>query len=224
MPAHRLNPSTFFTVALLFILSCNENSESSTDQSDSMFQKVQHEDLHTPFHDTAVSSHTTAVTGEVLADMNSHLKKVHKTGNVDKDFLEMLKIFIEAESELAYLELAKGTNNNLKDLADSIKATSTQSFQLIERQISKTKNRLSYSSGFYIAMARYLNAINNDEGLVGLKTMDMQFVNMLLKHHEKANAVMEIYLKYGKNEELKKLVESFIQTYQSQTEHLARLQ
>lgn len=224
MPAHRLNPSTFFTVVLLFILSCNENSESSTDQSDSMFQKIQHEDLHTPFHDTAVSSHTTAATGEVLADMNSHLKKVHKTGNVDKDFLEMLKIFIEAESELAYLELAKGTNNSLKDLADSIKATSKQSFQLIERQISKTKNGSSHSSDFYSAVARYLNAINIDVDLVGLKTGDMQFVNMLLKHHEKTKAVMEIYLKYGKNEELKKLVEGFIQTYQSQTEHLHRLQ
>lgn len=120
------------------------------------------------------------------------------TGNPDNDFAAMMKIHHMGAIEMAQLELAKGSDAGLKQMAG----------KMIEAQQSEIAELNSFLSGhqahgggngFYNEVMNQMKNMKMDMDHSG--SVDKQFAEMMIPHHQGAISMVNAYLKNGAHEE-----------------------
>ena len=210
----------FFSCVLLIFTACNQNPSDSRNQPDSSSKQIKHEDLHDNSHDTANILHTgDKGLGDIIPDMQSHLKNIHKTNNIDRDFISAMNILHQAELEMAYMELTTGKIAELKKIAQEIK--NNEMFSKLKVDVSITAK--ADSEAFYKELANYLKNISRPK-IAELRDIDSQFANYLKYHHQISLGLMQILLKFSRNEEVKSIVSSIQSEYETQLLELGKIQ
>jgi uncharacterized protein (DUF305 family) len=175
------------------------------------------------------SSGTTNSTGDTIAiagqSMMSlmqrnmdQMKAMPSTGNPDNDFAAMMKTHHMGALEMAQLEVAKGQNPQLKQMAQ----------KMIDEQQQEIAQLNSFLSGhqahgggdaFYKDVMRQMNNMKMDMDHSG--SMDKQFAQMMIPHHQGAIDMARSYLKSGAHEEqLKTMANKIIQDQQQEINDL----
>jgi uncharacterized protein (DUF305 family) len=201
------------------LISCNNNEEtSSTTNADSANHSTEATHAAT---DTTASNTTTTGNSSMMDIMNKNMqdmKTMQSTRNPDNDFAAMMKTHHMGALEMAQLEVAQGTNAELKKMAQ----------KMIDEQQKEIAELNTFLSGheahgggdaFYKEVMSQMNnmkMVMSHEG-----SIDMQFAQMMIPHHQGAIDMSKAYIKAGAHEDkLKSMANKLIADQQKEIKDL----
>lgn len=202
----------FFCIALAGLVACGNNeSESNKDNHDTSSTN----------HDTH-SGNAQAASGKSMMQMMQEsmdqMKAVKSTGNPDNDFAALMKIHHMGALEMAQVEVAQGNDQQIKQMAQ--KMIDDQ-----QKEIAELNNFLSgheaHGGGdqFYKDVISQMGNMKMDMDHSG--SVDKQFVQMMIPHHQGAIDMARAYLKSGAHEaKLKTMANNIIAAQQKEIKDL----
>lgn len=202
------------------ILACNNDSTNSTAHSDSTSHSTTTENSA---NNTQSQNNTANTAGSMsMMDMMNKnmqdMKAVQSTGNPDNDFAALMKVHHMGALEMAQAEIARGTDAEMKAMAQ--KMVDEQ-----QREIAELNTFLSgheaHGGGdaFYKEVMSQMNNMKMDMDHSG--SIDKQFAQMMIPHHQGAIDMARAYLKAGAHEEkLKTMANKLIADQQKEIQQL----
>ncbi|GAA4336755.1 DUF305 domain-containing protein [Flaviaesturariibacter amylovorans] len=155
--------------------------------------------------------------GLMQANMEQ-MKAMPSTGNPDNDFAGLMKIHHMGAIEMAQLELAQGTDSEVKAMAQ----------KMLDAQQGEVAQLNSFLSGhsahgggeaFYKEVTAGMGNMKMDMDHSG--SVDKQFVQMMIPHHLGAIDMAKAYLKSGAHEaQLKTMANKIISDQQKEIQDL----
>lgn len=186
-------------LALAFSLSlgaCNDES-STTITSDSSSNTANHTDT------AGTGTQTTGTTDgrsmmQIMNSMMENMKSMQTTGNPDNDFAAMMKAHHLSAIEMAQVEIATGTDPQIKQMAQKM-------LDEQQKEVAELNTFLSGHSAhgggdaFFKESMAIMNNMKMDMDHSG--SIDKQFVQMMIPHHQTAIDMAKAYLKVDSHEE-----------------------
>jgi uncharacterized protein (DUF305 family) len=202
----------------LFILAClssailaacngnNSNSTTSTDSSATANQSTTAENTAAP---TSPTNNASATFKEAMDKMMSDMHSMQMSGDPDHDFATMMKQHHQGAIDMANIEVAKGSNAELKQVAqkiidDSQKDNSDLTAFLGSHQPSK---KTDFGKNQMDKMMKSMNMDMKESGDV-----DKDFAMMMSMHHQDGIQMAKDYLKVATAEETKKVANNTIKS------------
>lgn len=139
------------------------------------------------------------------------------TGDPDYDFATMMLLHHKGGVSMANIEIGEGTDAKIRNLAEAIKESQLKDTDVLKEFISAHKNS-EPDTAFLREMKAQLDDSNNDmQNTMQMRgNTDQLFRTLMAIHHEHGEALMRIYLKYGKYETLKALAQKMLQEHENQ--------
>lgn len=146
------------------------------------------------------------------------MKAVQSTGNPDNDFAALMKVHHMGALEVAQVEVAQGQDPQIKQMAQKM-------IDAQQSEIAELNNFLSGhqahggGEGFYKDVMSQMNNMKMDMDQSG--SIDQQFVQMMIPHHQGAIDMAKAYLKSGAHEEkLKTMANKIISDQQKEIKEM----
>lgn len=205
------------------LVACGGNDNSHSAQSTATADTASHNAHQANGTSTQTGTiDTTAMAGQSMMSLMhanmDQMKAIPSTGNPDNDFAALMKVHHMGALEMAQLELAKGADPQLKQMAQ--KMLNDQ-----QREIAELNTFLSghqaHGGGevFYKDVMGQMNNMKMDMDQSG--SVDKQFVQMMIPHHQGAIDMAKAYLKAGAHEEkLKTMANKIIEEQQKEIQEL----
>jgi uncharacterized protein (DUF305 family) len=217
----RFMKKTIFPAGLLFLLlACNQGNQQGSDTkvSDTSAHSAHNSD--TKGDGTGQGGGSGDMAGEsmmTLMERNmDQMKDVRSLGSNDKDFASMMKIHHVGAVEMAQLQLSRGTDQQLKDMAQNIIREQQREVREFDAFLSKTDQNTTTagkSSPFYDRVMQEMKGMKMDD-MDHSGSIDQQFVKMMIPHHQGGIAMANLYLKTGAQEEKLKAIANSIKADQ----------
>lgn len=176
----------------------------------------------------AGTTDTAAMAGQSMMSLmqrnRNMVKSMQSTGDPDKDFAAMMKAHHMGATQMAQLEVAQGQDPQLKQMAQ--KMIDEQQEEMTEFDAFLTNNTTSRqdsaqggSSAFYQQVMNQMKSSNMNMDHSG--SVDQQFAQMMIPHHQGSVDMARAYLKNGANEEkLKRMANKLITDQQQEINNL----
>lgn len=215
--------------AAMFILSaCNYDSNSGTSNSDTATHNADgtHTDNSTHATDSAnnntMNTTTTGSSASLMDVMNKsmqEMKGMQSTGNPDNDFAALMKMHHMSAIEMAQVELAQGQDPQIKQMAQ--KMLDDQQKEVAEfNSFLSGHNAHGGGDAFFKQSMAMMTKMDMNMDMSG--SIDKQFVQMMIPHHQSAVDMSQAYIKQGAHEEkLKTMANNIIS---SQKKEIGELQ
>jgi uncharacterized protein (DUF305 family) len=146
------------------------------------------------------------------------MKAVQSTGNPDNDFAALMKVHHMGALEMAQAEIANGTNAELKAMAQKMVDAQQQEIAELNTFLSGHEAHGGGDS-FYKEVMSQMNNMKMDMDHSG--SVDKQFAQMMIPHHQGAIDMAKAYLKAGAHEEkLKTMANKIIADQQKEIAQL----
>jgi uncharacterized protein (DUF305 family) len=199
------------------LIACSDNGQpTATETKGDSTNHGAHQPANAPIAtgtpDTAGMAGKTMMS--IMQSNMDQMKAVQSSGNPDNDFASLMKVHHLGAIEMAQLELAKGTDPELKQLAQ--KTVDDQ-----QNEIAQFNTFLSghtpHGGGdaFYKAAMSQMSNMKMDMDHSG--SVDKQFAQMMIPHHQGAIDMANAYLKNGGHEEdIKKIANAIISSQQKE--------
>jgi uncharacterized protein (DUF305 family) len=130
-----------------------------------------------------------------LMNMNmQQMQVLPTTGNPDADFAGMMKIHHEGAVEMAQLQLEKGQDPELRKMAENIMKDQQQEIQVLG-SFTPSKTDTITNEAFHREVLTQMQTMKMDHDPNG--SVDKQFVEMMIPHHQGAIDMVNAYLKNG---------------------------
>jgi uncharacterized protein (DUF305 family) len=194
------------------LISCSDNNSTQSDGTvtDTADHSGPHNtDATTPA--TATRVDTAGMSGKTMmsimqSNMNQ-MKAVPTTGNADNDYAALMKIHHMGAVEMAQLELVNGTDPQVKSMAQKMLDAQQQEIATLNSFLS---GHSAHGGGdaFYKTVMAGMNGMKMDMDHGG--SVDRQFVQMMIPHHQGAIDMSNTYIKAGGHEEQMKTMASRI--------------
>jgi uncharacterized protein (DUF305 family) len=198
-----------------FVSSCNNNGDNETAAADTPAVTD-----HTATNESAPD--TTGTSGKTMMSIMQtnmdQMKATTSNGNPDNDFAAMMKIHHMGAIEMAQLELAQGQNAELKAMAQ----------KMLDAQQSEIAEFNTFLSGhtphgggdaFHKDMMTSMNNMKMEMDHAG--SIDKQFAEMMIPHHQGGIDMAKSYLKNGAHEEkMKSMANKIIADQQKEIKEL----
>jgi uncharacterized protein (DUF305 family) len=173
-------------------------------------------------HKTEMPTDTSGMAGKsmmsAMQNMMDNMKTMQSSGNPDNDFASMMKAHHIGAIEMAQMEVAKGTDAQVKQMAQ--KMIDDQ-----QREVAELNTFLAGHSAhgggdaFHKEAMRIMNNMKMDADHAG--SIDKQFVQMMIPHHQSAIDMASAYLKNGAHEQkLKTMANNIISAQQKEIAEL----
>lgn len=154
----------------------------------------------------------------MMNGMMVQMKNMRSTGNPDNDFAALMKAHHLGAIEMAQLELAKGTDARIRQMAQEMIDDQQREVAALNTFLSGHSAHGGGEAFFQEAMAA-MNNMNMDMDHSG--SVDKQFVQMMIPHHQSAIDMARTYLKSGAHEEkLKTMAKNIISSQQQEINEL----
>lgn len=154
---------------------------------------------------------------EVMNSMMKDMMNTKLTGDADHDFALLMKIHHQGAIDMANIELSRGTNAELKQVAQNTISSSEKDINDLTDFLNN--HQPSENSDFgKKQMDKMMKEMNMNAGQTG--DLDMDFAIMMSMHHKEGIQMAEDYLKAGTAEETKKVARN---TIKSNSEDLKKL-
>lgn len=194
----------FLSIAALAVLfACNNNDEEQSNGIDSS-----HGSHHTPTATDTVS------TMKQLMDQNmQQMMAVRSTGNSNMDFAGLMRIHHQGAVDMANALLKNGSNAELKKIAQQIIADQQKEIAAFDNILDNHYEGLNDTAFYQKAMQDMHSMHLTDEK----GSIDRQFIQMMIPHHEGAVVMAKAYLQNGANDAtLKKIANNIIKSQQAE--------
>lgn len=209
----------FSFAATVLLSACNSDTTSTTTNTSTDTAThngaSDHGTSTSPVPTNDNSTNTTSGTNASLMDMMNknmqEMKSLPSTGNPDNDFAAMMKIHHMGALEMAQVEVAQGTDPEMKAMAQ----------KMIDAQQTEIAELNTFLSGhsahgggdaFHKEAMAQMNTMKMEMDHSG--SLDKQFVQMMIPHHQGAINMSKAYLKSGAHEEKLKMMANKIVTDQ----------
>lgn len=166
-------------------------------------------------------AHTAGPEASMMDIMHKNMqdmKTVQSTSNPDNDFAALMKVHHMGALDMAQLQVARGTDPQLKQMAQ--KMIDDQ-----QREIAELNTFLSghqaHGGGdaFYKESMTQMNNMKMDMSQSG--SIDQQFAQMMIPHHQGGIDMARAYLKSGAHEEkLKTMANNIVREQQKEIQQL----
>ena len=149
-------------------------------------------------------------TSGISAAMDKMMTEMHQmkmTGNVDADFAMMMKCHHQGAVDMAQAELKSGTDEKLKAMAQKIidaqkaEISALDNFLNANKASVKNYDAMDKDKGFGKMMDKNMSMMM-DMPKSGSESADIQFVNMMIPHHQSAVYMAEGFIQSGKDVKL----------------------
>ena len=193
-----------FLVASLAVgfVSCgnNNSNQEGTTNTDSTNHGAHQPESATVTNETTVD--TSGMAGKsmmsLMQENMDQMKAMQSSGNPDNDFASMMKIHHMGALQMAQLEVAQGQDAELKAMAQKM-------IDAQQKEIAELNTFLSghqaHGGGdaFHKQVMSQMNNMKMDMDHSG--SIDKQFAQMMIPHHQGAIDMSQAYLKAGAHEE-----------------------
>ncbi|HYH14995.1 MAG TPA: DUF305 domain-containing protein [Flavisolibacter sp.] len=166
--------------------------------------------------DTAASAqpnNTATISGQsmmgIMQRNMDQMKSMESTGSPDKDFAAMMKTHHMGAMEMAQLEVAQGTDAQLKQMAQKMLEAQQKEMTQLDAFLSSTNNKDTVtaqrgSSAFHQQVMSHMNNMKMDMNHSG--SVDDQFAQMMIPHHQGGIDMAKAYLKSGAQDQKLKTI------------------
>lgn len=200
-----------FAAALATSLAaCNGNGAPHNGHNDST-GNTRHDSTGTGHqaHDASGAS-MMALMGSMMDSMNA----LKSSGNTDRDFAALMKAHHAGAIEMARLEAEKGRDAQIRQMAQKMMADQQREVTDFDNVLSTPTTGASSDAFFKESMAA-MNDMKMDMDHSG--SLDQQFVEMMIPHHQTGIDMAKIYLKHKPaNEKLKTIAANIITSQQKE--------
>ena len=202
------------SVMAIGFIACNDSGKKTTVSSiDSMNHEV---------HDAGKMTDTSSSTGKtmmsMMESMMNNMMAIQSSNSPDNDFASMMKAHHMGAIEMAQMEANQGTNPQIKQMAQ--KMIDDQ-----QKEVAELNTFLSGHSahgggdGFHKEAKAIMNSMKMDMDHSG--SIDKQFVEMMIPHHQSAIDMSKAYLRSGAHEQkLRTMASNIITSQQKEIEDL----
>ena len=194
------------------------NNDTTQDASSSTTDSSNHNAHHDSITMSNTSIDTSSMSGmSMMSTMQKNMdqmKEMPSSDSPDNDFASLMKNHHIGAIEMAQLELAKGTDPQLKQIAQ----------KMLDEQQKEIAELNSFLSGhkahgggdaFHKEVMSQVNNMKMDMDHSG--SIDKQFAQMMIPHHQGAIDMSNAYLKSGAHEEkLKSMAKKIISDQQKE--------
>lgn len=159
----------------------------------------------------------------IMHTMMGAMGSVESSGSADVNFLMGMIPHHESAVEMAESYLKYGAENeSMKSLAENIIKTQNEEITQMNNMVksintenANTDNEKAYINE-YMNMMQHGHSHNN----ANYENIDMAFAEGMMKHHQMAIDMAEIIIKYGEDEQVKRLAENIIETQKKEIEEM----
>ena len=144
------------------------------------------------------------------------MKEVRSLGSSDKDFASMMKIHHMGATEMARLQLAQGTDQQVKDMAQRMMDEQQREIGELDAFLARDDHNSAgqnQNSPFYDRVMKEMDKLKMDDANHS-GSVDQQFVQMMIPHHQGGIAMADLYLKTGAQDQKLKAMAGKIKTDQ----------
>jgi uncharacterized protein (DUF305 family) len=223
-PVHKkqhMKKTFLFASSFFLLLACNQSGEQAANNniSDTGTHSA-HNSTDTPAgaNGAGGSGNLSGQSMMSLMEKNmDEMKNVESLGSNDKDFASMMKIHHMGAMEMARLQLTQGADQQVKEMAQKMLTEQQKEISELDAFLANNNQPNSAAtnkkSPFYDGVIKEMDELkmdtNNHTG-----TMDQQFVQMMIPHHQGAIAMANHYLKTGAQDQKLKTMANSIKTDQ----------
>lgn len=202
----------FGLTSALFLASCGNNADQSTTTStDTVASTESNAANQAPTNTTGseTSANGTSLK-QVMDNMMQNMQNMQMTNDPDHDFAMMMKQHHQGAIDMSNIQLSKGTNAELKKVAQKTIDDSQKDIADLNTFLSAHQPSGNNSYGKQqMDKMKSMSMSMNESGDV-----DKDFVNMMTMHHQEGINMAKDYLKVGKEEATKKIANNTIKSNQ----------
>lgn len=213
---------TFFGfIIVIALLSCNDNANQGSNVSADSAVNNQSDTPSTGSTNTGASktsSSTDTSFKQVMDKMMQNMHSTKMTNDPDHDFATMMKAHHEGAIEMSNIELTRGKNAELKQVAQKIIDDSKKDINDLNSFLNshKPSKNTDFSKKQMDKMMQSMN-MNMEHG----RDIDKEFAMMMVMHHRHGIEMARDYLKVGTAEETRKVANNAIK---ANTEDIKKLE
>lgn len=188
------------SISSAILLACNNDSSNSTGHHDSISHSSTTENTanNTPSQNNTAGLTSSASMMDLMNKNMQDMKAVQSTGNADNDFAALMKVHHIGALEMAQAEIANGTNAELKAMAQKMVDAQQQEIAELNTFLSGHEAHGGGDAFYKEVMSQMSNMkMNMDHS----GSVDKQFAQMMILHHQGAIDMAKAYLKDGAQEE-----------------------
>lgn len=148
-----------------------------------------------------------------MDSMTGKMNKIMMTGSPDQDFASMMIEHHKGAIEMANLELKSGKDSQLMTMAQNIVKAQQSEISMFQDFLTKkpaTGMDINSPSGKEL-MATMNMPMSQVKG-----NTDFDFATLMIPHHQSAVDMANIELKYGKEDDIKKMAQNIITDQQKE--------
>lgn len=202
----------FGIISGLVFLSCNNRSnQGSTNSADSSISPQNNTASVPPNNNTSNPSDSNSGTGtfnEVMHKMMNDMQTMRMTEDPDNDFASMMKLHHQGAIDMSNVELSKGTNADLKKIAQNIIDAAQKDINELNSFLKS--HQPSKKSEYGQKQMQKMMSMKMNMQMNG--NTDQEFATMMTMHHQEGIDMAKDYLKVGTAMETKKVANNTIQT------------
>lgn len=203
----KTNLLSMLTAGMFLITSCNNGTTTTTeDKTDSAANQT------VSMEDTANKMQSMNMDNGLMTSMNAMMDKMSSmkmSGDFDKDFATMMIEHHQGAIDMSKIEIAKGTDEKIKGMAQTIIAKQTEEInklQQIIKNLKKSDMKMG-EGGLEKSMSEMKSKMS---GMQMTGNTDKDFATMMISHHEGAVAMSKAEVANGMNAQLKQLAQKGI--------------
>ncbi|MCR5863391.1 DUF305 domain-containing protein [Flavobacterium sp. J372] len=205
---------------LLLLSGCKNKTAEDADNKGTAIDTVQ----QTTSHATAGAK----ATGDLMADMNEMMDKVHaleKKGIADYDLAAELREHHKGAIAMSETQLDSGIDAQLKEMAQKIMDAQQKEVDQIDKMLdgyddkAKDYDPMNTDSGLGKAMMDNMQAMMKMPEMDAV-SVDKSFATMMIKHHQDGIKMGKTIQQYAKDTKFKQMAQKMISDQQKEIEAL----
>ncbi len=148
-----------------------------------------------------------------------NFKEMKPSGDFDCDFANMMIMHHQSAVAMSNFEIANGTNQEIKMIAEQIKKAQTNEISEMHKILNNFKINAPDRQPIKVHEELSESMQNMMDQMNGVKmtgNTDKDYASMMIPHHESALKMAQDELKYGKQPALKKMAEQMISVQENE--------
>lgn len=160
----------------------------------------------------------------IMNNMMESMMKVESSGNADISFLAGMIPHHQSAVEMAESYIRHGAENaEMKKLAENIIITQNEEINQMNemiKSISESGENDAAKEASYLKEYNQIMHNGHSHSQNNYENVDMAFAEGMIEHHQMAVDMANLVLKYGNNEEVKKLAENIVEVQKKEIEEM----
>lgn len=172
--------------------------------------------------------------GGMMGHMHRHMRDMQEmrpqmTGDPDFDFATMMTRHHQGAIQMSEEQVARGTDNQLKDIANRIIKTNTEEIQKLQN-FTNTHKPTTGDTATTMRMMQPMRKMMGGmgQGRMGMgmdmdmdtTNVDRNFATMMIRHHQMGNEMSRELLKQGKTSQMKQMAQKTINQQEKEIKEL----